>query len=232
MVLLCIETSTNICSVALSDDATCVFYKENREGFNHAALLSLFIEEALHALVPLQKKVDAVAVSAGPGSYTGLRIGVSTSKGLCYGFNIPLIAVDTLEIMTIEAQKQSSNMCTNALWIPMIDARRNEVYDAVYNNELFLQRAPMAETMKETAFNDLNSTSTKFFFGNGASKCRNLIENEHTLFIDHVFPLAHNMIVPAQQKFKLQQFENLAYFEPFYLKEFYTTAKLHHLFTN
>lgn len=225
MTLLLIETSTHICSVALCEEQTILFEKQNRDGMNHAALLSLFIDEALNHLKKENKTLDAVAVSAGPGSYTGLRIGASTAKGLCYGFDIPLISVSTLEIMTIAALNQVGTHNPDDLFIPMIDARRMEVYDAVYKTDLSLKREITAEIINETAFEDLNHDGKVYFFGNGAEKCRSLLTNDSFHFISDIHPLAEHMIMPALRKFKAGTFEDVAYFEPFYLKEFFTTAK-------
>src|SRR5665647_947904 len=132
MIILHIETSTNICSIAVSENGQCLFSKFDSEGMNHAALLSVFIAEAREFLKLSSKKLEAVAVSSGPGSYTGLRIGVSTAKGLCYGLDIPLIAVSTLEVLTAQALNAAEET-RNVLLCPMIDARRMEVYAAFYN---------------------------------------------------------------------------------------------------
>ena len=135
MIILHIETSTNVCSVALSENSDCLFFKSNTDGMNHAALLSVFIAEALEVLKSQDKKLSAVAVSSGPGSYTGLRIGVSTAKGLSYGLDIPLIAISTLEVLATEAINSIEN-AEDAFFCPMIDARRMEVYQALFNSSL------------------------------------------------------------------------------------------------
>lgn len=223
MIILHIETSTQVCSVALSESNNCIFSISNDEGMNHAALLSSFIQEALNLLKESGKQLNAVAVSCGPGSYTGLRIGVSTAKGICYGFNIPLISVSTLEIMTIEALKGQTN-ATGNYFIPMIDARRMEVYDAVFDGELNLIRQVSADIITEDSFEDLLRNKAVQFFGNGAAKCKALLKSPNAHFIDDVNPLAQNMIQPAIQKYNENKFEDVAYFEPFYLKEFQTTA--------
>jgi len=225
MILLHIETSTHVCSVALTEGETILFQKQNREGMNHAALLSIFIDEALNLLKIEVKKLDAVVVSGGPGSYTGLRIGASTAKGLCYGFDIPLLSVSTLEIMTIDAIKQTTALNPDDLFIPMIDARRMEVYDAVFGSDLRLIRDINAEIITEIFFENWNNSGKVYFFGNGAEKCRPFINNLKFHFIPDIHPLAENMIIPAMKKFKAGIFEDVAYFEPFYLKEFFTTAK-------
>lgn len=222
MVILHIETSTHVCSVALSEQEKCIFQQSNYDGMNHAAMLSLFIQDALDFLKESGKKLDAVAVSSGPGSYTGLRIGVSTAKGLCYGLDIPLISISTLEIMTIAAmQKHAPNK--HDLFVPMIDARRMEVYDTIFNAERQIVRDTAASIINEQSYATWLDTNRLYFFGNGAAKCKQVITSPHATFIDDIHPLAENMIEPALKKFQQQQFEDVAYFEPFYLKEFQTT---------
>ena len=224
--LLHIETSTNLCSVALSEGTNCLFSISNSDGNNHAKLLSLFINEALQLLKPQSKTLDAVAVSSGPGSYTGLRIGVSTAKGLCYGYDIPLIALDTLEIMTVSALKQTQNADNKptTLFCPMIDARRMEVYAAFFNADRTLYRAVSADIISENSYEEILEKHAVYFFGNGSDKCRPVITHKNALFIDDIVPLAENMVDLAVQKFHQKQFEDTAYFEPFYLKEFQTTV--------
>ncbi len=225
MIILHIETSTNICSVALSKDENCIFNISNDEGMNHASMLSPFIQKALDFLETTGETLDAVAVSSGPGSYTGLRIGVSTAKGLCYGLNIPLISVSTLEIIMIEAKKQFPDIqdIKDSLWIPMMDARRMEVYDAIYNQKGELIRDIAATIVDENTYASLPDSATICFFGNGAAKCKSVINLRNALFFDEIHPLASNMIIPAKGKFLQKDFEDIAYFEPFYLKEFQTT---------
>lgn len=223
MIILHIETSTQVCSVALSENSNCIFSISNDEGMNHAALLSSFIQEALILLKESGKQLSAVAVSSGPGSYTGLRIGVSTAKGICYGLNIPLISVSTLEIMTIEVLKRQTNT-TGDYFIPMIDARRMEVYDAVFDRELNLLRQVSADIITEDSFEEFLKNKTVHFFGNGSTKCQTVLKSPNAHFTDNIHPLAENMIQPAIKKFKENDFEDVAYFEPFYLKEFQTTV--------
>lgn len=223
MLLLHIETSTTVCSVALSENGQCIFSKSNDEGMNHAALLSVFIAEALDSLKPSGKKLDAVAVSSGPGSYTGLRIGVSTVKGLCYGYEIPMIAVSTLEVMTVAAFK-SVEMAEDALFCPMIDARRMEVYAAFYNKDLKIMREVSADIIDETSYQDFLQKQPVYIFGNGADKCKEALSHPNAHFLDNITPLAENMIALAEKAFAEQQFVDVAYYEPFYLKEFQTTT--------
>jgi len=223
MIILHIETSTHVCSVALSENNRCIFSISNDEGMNHAAMLSSFIQEALVLLKSMDKKLNAVAVSSGPGSYTGLRIGVSTAKGLCYGLNIPLISISTLEIMTIAAMQLPNIIADNSCFIPMIDARRMEVYDAVFDEKMNLIRQVTADIITEDAFSEFLQNKRVYFFGNGSAKCKTLIHFTNACFLDNIDPLAENMIQPALQKYKENKFEDIAYFEPFYLKEFQTT---------
>ena len=219
MIILHIETSTNVCSVALSENGKCLFSKSNADGMNHAALLSGFIAEALKA----NNKLDAVAVSSGPGSYTGLRIGVSTAKGLCYGYGIPLIAVSTLEVLTIQALKSIDNK-ENTLFCPMIDARRMEVYAAFYNAKGEIKREISADIIDADSYAEILATQQVYFFGNGAEKCKSTLTHSNARFIDNLVPLAENMISFAEQAFIAENFVDVAYFEPFYLKEFQTTT--------
>ncbi len=223
MIILNIETSTNVCSIAISENGNCIFTKIETEGMNHAALLSVFIAEGMELLRFQAKRLDAVAVSSGPGSYTGLRIGVSTAKGLCYGLDIPLIAVSTLEVLTKQALK-SSGVIKTGLFCPMIDARRMEVYAAFYTSKGEIHRAIMADIIDESSYIEILENHKVYFFGNGAEKCKSTLTHSNALFLDNLFPLAENMISLAEKRFNEKQFEEVAYFEPFYLKDFYTTA--------
>jgi len=223
MLILNVETSTNVCSVALSENSTCLFSKSNAEGMNHAALLSVFIAEALALVKSTGKKVDAVAVSSGPGSYTGLRIGVSTAKGLCYGYDIPMIAISTLEVLTVQALRIVKD-AENALFCPMIDARRMEVYAAFYNGKGKIMYEISADIINSDSYAEILANQTVYFFGNGAEKCKTTLTHPNAQFIDGLIPLAENMISFAEQAFTENKFVDVAYFEPFYLKEFQTTT--------
>jgi len=223
MIILNIETSTNVCSIAISENGNCIFSKSNEDGMNHAALLSVFIAEGMEDLKSKTKKLDAVAVSSGPGSYTGLRIGVSTAKGLCYGLDIPLIAVSTLEVIVVQALNQVV-ITENILYCPMIDARRMEVYAAFYNSKGEIQREIMADIIDENSYSEILENHVVYFFGNGAEKCKTTLTHPNAKFIDNLVPLAKNMISLAEKRFEEKKYEDVAYFEPFYLKEFYTTA--------
>jgi tRNA threonylcarbamoyladenosine biosynthesis protein TsaB len=221
-VILHIETSTNVCSVALSKNGACLFSKSNAEGMNHAALLSVFIAEALEVLKSTNEKPDAVAVSSGPGSYTGLRIGVSTAKGLCYGYGIPLIEVSTLEVLTAQALQLKND--AEALYCPMIDARRMEVYAAFYNAQGEIKREISADIIDADSYAEILAGQPVYFFGNGAEKCKTTLSHPNARFIDNLVPLAENMILFAEKAFSENRFADVAYFEPFYLKEFQTAT--------
>lgn len=223
MIILHIETSTNVCSVAVSENQKCVFSVSNTDGMNHAALLSLFIKDALDFLKEKNKKPDAIAVSSGPGSYTGLRIGISTAKGLCYGLDIPLMAISTLEVMTVAAIAHVGK--TEAVFCPMIDARRMEVYAAFYEANMNLVREISADIINNESYSEILAEKSVYFFGNGADKCKTTLTHPNALFIDNIVPLAENMIELAVKAFEANKFVDVAYFEPFYLKEFHTTAK-------
>ena len=222
-VILHIETSTNVCSVALSEGADCLFSISNDEGLNHAALLSTFIEKALNVLKDLSKKLEAVAVSGGPGSYTGLRIGVSTAKGLCYGLNIPLIEISTLATLCTAAFKVEI-VDENALFCAMIDARRMEVYAAIYDAKKNIRKDISADIIDASSYADLQAQHRVYFFGNGAEKCKQTLKHPNAYFIDHLTPLAVNMIASAMEQFNAGKFVDIAYYEPYYLKEFQPTT--------
>jgi tRNA threonylcarbamoyladenosine biosynthesis protein TsaB len=224
MIILHIETSTNVCSVAVSNQSECIFSVSNTEGMNHAALLSVFIQEAMQHIKALNLKLDAVAVSSGPGSYTGLRIGVSTAKGLCYGLEIPLISVSTLEILTVSAMHTIADKELQLLFCPMIDARRMEVYSGFYDKNLQSFRSISADIIDETSYAEILENNTVYFFGNGAEKCKQSLTHENVKFLDNINPSAENMIPLAVKRYNTSQFEDVAYFEPFYLKEFHTTS--------
>lgn len=223
MLILHIETSTNVCSIALSENGLCLFTKSNNDGMNHAALLSVFIAEAMEFLKITSKQLDAIAVSSGPGSYTGLRIGVSTAKGLCYGLDIPLISISTLEVLTAEALKRI-DFKDNDLYCAMIDARRMEVYSAFYDVKGKIQREISADIIDNQSYSELLHKNKIFFFGNGSEKCKTTLAHPNAFFIENVVPLAQNMISLAEKKYSENLFEDVAYFEPFYLKEFHTSS--------
>ncbi len=221
--ILHIETSTNICSVALSEDGTCLFEKENSGAPSHAALLAPYVEEALSFADSHAIPLDAVAVSQGPGSYTGLRIGVSTAKGVCYGRNVPLIAIPTLELLSVPVLLYHDELPEDALLCPMLDARRMEVYTALYNRALKVEKPTTAEIIDENSFAEWLDRVPVCFFGDGAAKCKEVINHPNAIFIDDVKPLAKNMLPLAERAVAQGNYVDTAYFEPFYLKEFITS---------
>ena len=217
--ILNIETSTDVCSVAVSQDGAIIWSDEDRTGPNHAVKLGTFVDEALsfsdnHA-IPL----DAVAVSCGPGSYTGLRIGVSMAKGICYGRNVPLIAVHTLPLMTVSVLLYHE-LEEDALLCPMLDARRMEVYAAIYDRALRPVREVQADVVTSDTYKEWLDKGPVYFFGNGAAKCMEVINHPNARLIEGVEPLAKWMLPLAERRFLNEKFEDVAYFEPFYLKDF------------
>ena len=227
--ILNIETSTSVCSVALSMDADVLFEKTSFDGPSHAALLGVFVEEALSVLKEKGRKApDAVAVSSGPGSYTGLRIGVSVAKGLCFGFGIPLISIPTLDIMAATVCSKGDSRIVPAgggcLYCAMLDARRMEVYAAIYDSSLVPVRLAAADIVDAGTYASYLEKGKVCFFGNGASKCKPVITSPNAIFIEDIHPLAVNMIPLSEQAFAAGKFEDSAYFEPFYLKEFQATV--------
>lgn len=220
--ILNIETSTSVCSVALSVDNKVGFEKVSYEGPSHAALLGVFVEEALTLMKKKEIKLDAIAISSGPGSYTGLRIGVSMAKGLCFGYGIPLIAVPTLDIMAYKVIHEN-NLSDDMLYCAMLDARRMEVYATIYDSNINVIRPTAADIVTTDTYSSFLENNKVCFFGNGAAKCKEIITSPNAVFIDNIDPLAGDMIVLANKMFINNKFEDVAYFEPFYLKEFVAT---------
>ena len=220
--ILSIETSTSVCSVALSAEGKVLFEKSSFEGPSHAALLGVFVEEALSVLKENERKLDAVAVSSGPGSYTGLRIGVSLAKGLCFGWNIPLISIHTLDIMAATVIKQQV-VDPDCLYCAMLDARRMEVYASIYDSSMHTVRETAADIVDADTYASYLEKGKVCFFGNGATKCQSVITSSNALFVEDIHPLAVNMVTLAEEAYNKGQFEDVAYFEPFYLKEFQAT---------
>ena len=219
--ILLIETSTKSCSVSLSSENKIIACKEEvNEQYSHAEKLTVFITELFKTQDFTIKDLDAVAVSKGPGSYTGLRISVSTAKGLCYALDIPLIFVSTLRAMAFGmAQKEKSD-----LYCPMIDARRMEVYNAFYNSTNKEIRGIQADIIEACSYqNELDKKV--LFFGDGAEKCKQMIQHPNARFIDGFFPSSKDMLEIANEKFAEKDFEDVVYFEPFYLKDFVAGKK-------
>ncbi len=218
--ILNIETSTNVCSVAVSENGACIFNKEDREGPNHAVLLGVFVEEALSFIDSHAIPLDAVAVSCGPGSYTGLRIGLSMAKGICYGRDVKLIAIPTLELMCVPLLLNEKVAEDNALLCPMLDARRMEVYAQITNKALQTVKDTSADIVEANTYDEYLQNNVVYFFGNGAEKCKEVITHPNARFIEDIVPLAKNMFPLAEKRMAEERFEDVAYFVPFYLKDF------------
>lgn len=235
--ILNIETATKVCSVALSYGGKVIAFRENldeiiagSDKYSHAELLAVYIKETLNDAGIKPERLDAVAVSQGPGSYTGLRIGVASAKGLCYALGIPLIAVDTLQSMAYLI-KDTPHVALLAernpklLLCPMIDARRMEVYAAFYDMNLNEYRTTQADIIDESSYKEITQERPVFFFGDGMAKCKTVLASRaNTYFVDEFFPSARGMFKLAQEQYKEKNFADVAYFEPFYLKEFQATV--------
>ena len=222
--ILSIETGTDICSVALANDGELMALRESDEGRDHAKKVALFVDELLRETGVQPSDLDAIAVGKGPGSYTGLRIGVSFAKGMCYALDIPLIAIGSLDALTEVAREDydagildiEEEEWAKAKLCPLVDARRMEVYAEVFDNEGKALTDVVAEVVTEDSFKEWRKD--KFvIFGNGAKKCTELLSD--AIFVD-IAPSARGLVRLAEESFKAQKFEDLAYFEPFYLKEF------------
>ena len=254
--ILLIETSTALCSVALAQDGVVTSYKESSAPKAHASLTAVFIQEMLAERGLTLADCDAVCVSKGPGSYTGLRVGVSTAKGLCFGSGKPLLTVGTLDTLVFQAFSDNINADdtphviarSEATWqsvsfkyiIPMIDARRMEVYTAVFENTVMSSEAETSATymqitetapmiIDETSFAEYLEQGPCLIIGDGAGKCADVIKHPNAQFCQ-CWPKASAMLVPAMAAYKEKRFEDVAYFEPFYLKEFVATVSKKKLF--
>ena len=219
--ILCIETATTNCSVALSVDGNVIALKEdNSKEYSHAEQLHVYIEDVLLKANIDKSELDAIAVSKGPGSYTGLRIGVSTAKGLCYALDIPLISIATLESLALQVNREKSYI------VPMLDARRMEVYAAVFSSEKIEIRETKAEILTSDSFSLYLEEGNVVFIGSGVDKLKTLCFHKNAYFLDGKLPSANQMASIAEAKYKLSDIEDVAYFEPYYLKDFVgTTAK-------
>ncbi len=214
-IILNIETATKNCSVSISKNGENLALKElNFSNYSHSEVLHSFIEKTIIDSKISLEKIDAIAVGKGPGSYTGLRIGVSAAKGLCYALNKPLISVETLESLT------NSISIEKGVIIPMLDARRMEVYTAVYNNNYKLIKKITAKIINKNSFSDFLKKGKVYFLGDGAEKCKKIINHKNAVFVKGKFPSSKEMAKLSYDKFKKNLFENLTYFEPFYLKDF------------
>lgn len=226
-IILLIETATKSCSVALAKNGLVLSKKEINHQNAHATSITLFIEALIKQANVLYTQIDAVAVSKGPGSYTGLRIGVSTAKGFCYALNIPLIAIDTLQAMANGFILQNNFKQADALFCPMIDARRMEVYCAAFDCNGFEVISTEAKIIDSQSFTNILYKHKVYFFGDGAAKCEDvLITHTNAVVVSDFINSAVDMCSIAFKKFFSKQFENTAYFEPLYLKEFIVLQKL------
>jgi tRNA threonylcarbamoyladenosine biosynthesis protein TsaB len=212
--ILSIETATKNCSVSLSNNGKTVSCKEIAEqNFSHAEKLHVFIQEILKENSITLNDLSAIAVSKGPGSYTGLRIGVSSVKGLCYALNIPMIAIDTLTLLAKQI------IIENGIIIPMIDARRMEVYTAFFDKKYNIQREVRADIIDENSYSEINANV--HLVGDGIAKFKEVLTNNKFIFHDSViYPSANEMSAIAFEKYKKSDFVDVAYFEPYYLKDF------------
>lgn len=234
--ILCIETGTDVCSAALSRNGELLALRESNGGQDHARKLALYIDELLKANDYEPKDLDAVAVGKGPGSYTGLRIGASTAKGICYALGIPLIGVGSLEALAnVAAEDHEAGILDTDGWetarlCPMIDARRMEVYAQVFDSSIAPLSEPDAHIIEPESFAEFIGDGGEFvIFGNGAAKCLETMPKQNVRFAD-VAPSARGLVKPAYEAFRTNRFEDTAYFEPFYLKDFVVTASKKKLF--
>lgn len=216
--ILSLETATTNCSVSLSEEGKQVAIKEDRSSnYSHAESLHVFIDELISKSDYSKSNIDAVAVSKGPGSYTGLRIGVSAAKGLCYAWDVPLISVSTLESLAHQVKTD------RGMIIPMLDARRFEVYSQIFDNNFEPIRDIQAEVLSEESYQNYLNDGPVYFIGTGVDKTKTLIEHPNANFIENAFPSASEMCQLAYGKYKKNDIEDVAYFEPFYLKDFVGT---------
>lgn len=223
--ILCIETGTSTCSVAVGNETGIVGFKDINDSRAHASHLSMLIQDIFSEIGFSISSVDAVAVSKGPGSYTGLRIGVSAAKGICYSLGKPLLSVGSLDSMVhgVAGFINGLNPGDISLFCPMIDARRMEVYTALFDSSKNRITEVEAIIVSSNSFASFLDSGKILFFGNGAPKCRSVITHPNAIFIDRFEPSARFMLPLALKAFKNQQFEDVAYFEPFYLKDFVAT---------
>ena len=233
--ILNIETSTPVCSVAVSRNAEIIGILESSEEKSHASNLAIFIQEIFENFSIEKNEIDAVAVSRGPGSYTGLRIGVSTAKGIAYALNKPLIAVNTLQAMAYGALKKLQNSTCistekNSWLCPMIDARRMEVYTSFFDIRMKQLKEIKAEIIDSKSFEEILSLRKVIFFGNGTEKCKSALDHSNAQFLNNFEPSAEYLIPFSENKFEKKEFENVAYFEPFYLKDFIATIPRKNIF--
>jgi tRNA threonylcarbamoyladenosine biosynthesis protein TsaB len=225
--ILNLETATTACSVALAKEGEVIAIRELDGEYTHAENLTVFVEEVMTTAGYKLNELDAIAVSKGPGSYTGLRIGVSAAKGFCYSLRKPLISVSTLQAMCLHpsVQKAVDGVSLPVILCPMIDARRMEVYCGLFTRDLQACAEISAEIITESSFSEQLKDHTMIFFGDGAAKCREVIISQSALFVDKVMPSAAALASLSYASFLAGEFEDTAYFEPFYLKDFIAGKK-------
>jgi len=226
--IICLETATNLCSVALCDNKGVIALRESEETKSHASMLTVFIQEILKENRVKPEELEAIAVSRGPGSYTGLRIGVSAAKGIAYGASIPLIAIDTTLSMfhgISEKRPENNEADSDIIFCPMLDARRMEVYYALYNSAGKRIKDIAAEVITAESFSEFPLSQKILFFGDGSAKCRQIISRPDSCFDSEYRISAAHMQKPAYEAFNGRLVEDVAYFEPFYLKDFITTKQ-------
>jgi tRNA threonylcarbamoyladenosine biosynthesis protein TsaB len=218
--ILNIETATTNCSVSLSQNGETIALKEDyNSNYSHAERLHVYIKNLLEKNNVDRSQLDAIAISKGPGSYTGLRIGVSAAKGLCFSLNKPLISVSTLEALAHQV------ICSDGVIVPMLDARRMEVYSAIFNSEYEQIRTTEAQILEQSSFSAYLEKGKVYFIGNGVDKTKPLISNPNAIFVENKLPSANEMSKLAYLKFKRNDIEDVAYFEPYYLKDFIAIKK-------
>ncbi len=222
-VILNIDTSTDVCSTALTAEGDVLIHREDFTGRNHAALLSGYIKDCLDRAAELNLKLDAVAVSMGPGSYTGLRIGLSEAKGLAYALNVPLIGIDTLKLLAVSVMFSGTELPDGALFAPMIDARRMEVFTAVYDMALNPLLEPQPMVLDSDSYSQFTSQAPVLFFGNGSDKAKETLSGVNAIFVDGIKPLAVDMLALSELAWSKREFIDVAYSTPWYRKDFQTT---------
>ena len=230
MTILNIETSGKICSVALTRDGALEMQLDDREGMQHANRLAPFVERCMEELKRKEEKLDAVAVSLGPGSYTGLRIGLSLAKGLAFSLGIPLIGVDTLKIIAVKAMFRSMDWTGEEVLVPMVDARRMEVFTAPFDFALNPLAEPGPMILDENSFSELLSAGRHLYFiGDGAEKAKKVIDHPNAHWIDGLLPQAKDMLALSEKALREDDFIDIAYSTPNYLKAYQTTTPKNHL---
>lgn len=218
--ILSIETATTNCSVSLSKEGKTIVLKEDYDkNYSHAERLHVYIDTVLKEADIDSKQLNAIAVSKGPGSYTGLRIGVSAAKGLCFALDKPLISIPTLEALAYQVT------CSDGVIVSMLDARRMEVYSAVFDSDFNQIRETQAQILDESSFSDCLEKGNVYFIGNGVEKTKGLINHPNAIFIEDKLPSANDMSMLAYNKYKISDTEDVAYFEPYYLKDFVALKK-------